>query len=171
MHSSYYVSPTVRHRSAFLGRGNLARVASQFYRQFLSPRVPGYERIKDTRSFVRLEFYRHDEYSRVEPHIPSCQGSALYEVTAILSFDVSYIGIIQYLKPLVHKDFSPKLPGFRTLPVARSHEGLSAEFTSAVHTPRPFGEPRDFPLAELNKLSLSATNNEQGTDKACLVSK
>ena len=34
---------------------------------------------------IRLEFYRHNESSCVEPYIPSCQGSALYEVTAIYS--------------------------------------------------------------------------------------
>lgn len=59
--------------------------------------------LKEILAFVRLEFYRQN--SSVEPHTPSCQGTALHQLTAIIS-SISDAGIsIQRLKPLLNKDF------------------------------------------------------------------
>ncbi|MDJ0688757.1 MAG: hypothetical protein QNJ41_09615 [Xenococcaceae cyanobacterium MO_188.B32] len=50
---------------------------------FFPPESLGTNVSKILISFIRLEFYRQNFF--VEPHIPSCQGTALYEVTAIYS--------------------------------------------------------------------------------------
>ncbi len=52
---------------------------------FFPPESLGTKNIKDILSFVRSRFYWHNENSCTKPHIASFQGSALYEVTAILA--------------------------------------------------------------------------------------